>query len=87
LVEFDMPEDGLQHPQPSLQDTPSDDGSWLITHFFIKCSCWEQGNMLPRKCIVEHLSCVATGKQVRPTSVSKSWNSVHYNGRIQMSPF
>lgn len=27
LVEFDMPEDGLQHPQPSLQDTPSDDGS------------------------------------------------------------
>lgn len=26
LVEFDMPEDGLQHPQPS-HETPSDDGS------------------------------------------------------------
>ncbi|KAG2571073.1 hypothetical protein PVAP13_7KG063700 [Panicum virgatum] len=27
LVEFNMPEDGLQHPQPSLDETPSDDGS------------------------------------------------------------
>ncbi|OEL26914.1 Protein CLEC16A-like protein [Dichanthelium oligosanthes] len=27
LVEFDMPEDGLQHPQPSLHETPPDDGS------------------------------------------------------------
>uniref|UniRef100_K3YA43 Uncharacterized protein n=1 Tax=Setaria italica TaxID=4555 RepID=K3YA43_SETIT len=27
LVEFDMPEDGLQHPQPSPHDIPSDDGS------------------------------------------------------------
>ena len=27
LVEFNMPEDGLQHPQPSLVETPSDDGS------------------------------------------------------------
>ena len=27
LVEFNMPEDGLQHPQPSSDETPSDDGS------------------------------------------------------------
>nr|CAB3486626.1 unnamed protein product [Digitaria exilis] len=27
LVEFDMPEDGLQHPQPPSHETPSDDGS------------------------------------------------------------
>ncbi|CAN6242258.1 unnamed protein product, partial [Urochloa humidicola] len=27
LVEFDMPEDGLQHRQPSLHETLSDDGS------------------------------------------------------------